>query len=95
MIAIIVGVGIIWIVYAISNHTPKKKNSEKKTDSNEDLKVNVSGNEQGQVEPESNSTPQKTLDEFYAEATKSWICGYCETLNPNASNRCVACGHTK
>lgn len=42
------------------------------------------------------TVPEKrSKDEEYAAEHDSWICSKCETINPNASPSCMACGNPR
>lgn len=45
--------------------------------------------------PPETKTSQTSLDEKYAAEHDSWICPVCETINPNDSRVCPACGYTR
>ena len=92
LIAIIVGVGLIWAVYAISNKTSKKEKAVIKE--TEELKIRITKDEAEKKVVSTNKKPQKTLDSIYAESNRLWICSRCETANPNVVGKCVACGRT-
>ena len=93
LIAIIVGIGIIWTVYAISNKAPHKRKKRKEEAS--ELIVNIRSDKDKEKVVGKERKVQKTLDSIYAQSNNLWICNYCETINSNEAKKCVACGRAK
>lgn len=82
LFAILIGVGIIWTVYFISN----RSTNQKPNPTYPQFKNNEEMEEQGR---------KKSLDRIFAENNNMWVCRRCETLNRNGSISCGACGATR
>ncbi len=91
IIVIIVGIVIIWALYAVSNDSKKKKGQEKLSQS-EELKVRIPGTEPVKRPVATQFMGQESLDSVYAKKNNLWICTRCETINHNGLNNCEACG---
>ncbi len=101
IIAILVGLGIIWAVYYYSNKAEKKKDGVKKSEEKEQEK-SEKANDNDSTKEESSSTTatveeyvQVSLDQLYANSHGIWVCRYCETLNDAGKEDCSACGAKK
>ena len=95
---------LMWMFIANdkSGDLPGKGNTHSHTDDSEHTSslINHMGNRptpppEPAPEPAPEPVYDRTLDEIYADSHDLWVCNYCETMNPNRSCRCAACGHEK
>lgn len=87
LFAIIIGIGLIWAVYAFTNRKESKEPGKQ-----EGLKIGPSVTTIEEKPTNEEKKTQRSLDEVYAESTNSWVCSHCETINPHSRSTCAACG---